>query len=157
MIVRSGVDKMNKKSEEIKSKDVVEEVIDKRSEIKGKANSKKGTTTVKKKDNTIKYLITFIVLFSIVLIATVYSDIRSITQNVSETKEYNKLYEELLEEEASLNSEVIKLQDPEYVARYAREKFMYTKDGELILKIVDGKVLTTEDVVEEPANKEGEE
>ena len=50
MIVRSGVDKMNKKSEEIKSKDVVEEVIDKRSEIKGKANSKKGTTTVKKKD-----------------------------------------------------------------------------------------------------------
>jgi cell division protein DivIC len=120
-----------------------------------KAKSKK--STVKKKDNTIKYLITFIVLFSIVLIATVYSDIRSITQNVSETKEYNKLYEELLEEEASLNSEVIKLQDPEYVARYAREKFMYTKDGELILKIVDGKVLTTEDVVVEPANKEGEE
>ena len=120
-----------------------------------KAKSKK--STVKKKDNTIKYLITFIVLFSIVLIATVYSDIRSITQNVSETKEYNRLYEELLEEEASLNSEVIKLQDPEYVARYAREKFMYTKDGELILKIVDGKVLTTEDVVEEPANKEGEE
>lgn len=120
-----------------------------------KAKSKK--STVKKKDNTIKYLITFIVLFSIVLIATVYSDIRSITQNVSETKEYNKLYGELLEEEASLNSEVIKLQDPEYVARYAREKFMYTKDGELILKIVDGKVLTTEDVVVEPANKEGEE
>ena len=120
-----------------------------------KAKSKK--STVKKKDNTIKYLITFIVLFSIVLIATVYSDIRSITQNVSETKEYNRLYEELLEEEASLNSEVIKLQDPEYVARYAREKFMYTKDGELILKIVDGKVLTTEDVVVEPANKEGEE
>ena len=99
-----------------------------------KAKSKK--STVKKKDNTIKYLITFIVLFSIVLIATVYSDIRSITQNISETKEYNKLYEELLEEEASLNSEVIKLQDPEYVARYAREKFMYTKDGELILKII---------------------
>lgn len=120
-----------------------------------KAKSKK--STVKKKDNTIKYLITFIVLFSIVLIATVYSDICSITQNVSETKEYNKLYEELLEEEASLNSEVVKLQDPEYVARYAREKFMYTKDGELILKIVDGKVLTTEDVVEEPTNKEGEE
>lgn len=120
-----------------------------------KAKSKK--STVKKKDNTIKYLITFIVLFSIVLIATVYSDICSITQNVSETKEYNKLYEELLEEEASLNSEVVKLQDPEYVARYAREKFMYTKDGELILKIVDGKVLTTEDVVEEPTNKKGEE
>ena len=114
-------------------------------------------STVKKKDNTIKYLIIFIILFSIVLVATVYSDLRSITENINETKDYNKLYEELLEEEASLNSEVIKLQDPEYVARYAREKFMYTKDGELILKIVDGKVLTTEDVEENSTNKEGEE
>lgn len=114
-------------------------------------------STVKKKDNTITYLIIFIILFSIVLVATVYSDLRSITENINETKEYNKLYEELLEEEASLNSEVIKLQDPEYVARYAREKFMYTKDGELILKIVDGKVLTTEDVEENSTNKEGEE
>ena len=114
-------------------------------------------STVKKKDNTIKYLIIFIILFSIVLVATVYSDLRSITENINETKDYNKLYEELLEEEASLNSEVIKLQDPEYVARYAREKFMYTKDGELILKIVDGKVLTTEEVEENSTNKEGEE
>ena len=114
-------------------------------------------STVKKKDNTIKYLIIFIILFSIVLVATVYSDLRSITENINETKDYNKLYEELLEEEASLNSEVIKLQDPEYVARYAREKFMYTKDGELILKIVDGKVLTIEDVEENSTNKEGEE
>ena len=114
-------------------------------------------STVKKKDNTIKYLIIFIILFSIVLIATVYSDIRLITENINETKEYNKLYEELLEEEASLNSEVIKLQDPEYVARYAREKFMYTKDGELILKIVDGEILTAEEVEEESTDNKGEE
>ena len=39
-------------------------------------------STVKKKDNTIKYLIIFIILFSIVLIATVYSDIRLITENI---------------------------------------------------------------------------
>ena len=91
-------------------------------------------STVKKKDNTIKYLIIFIILFSIVLIATVYSDIRLITENINETKEYNKLYEELLEEEASLNSEVIKLQDPEYVARYARETYLYSLPGEIIIK-----------------------
>ena len=37
------------------------------------------------------------------------------------------------------------MQDPEYVARYAREKYMYTKNGEKILKIVDGKVLSSSD------------
>ena len=47
------------------------------------------------------------------------------------TDEYNKL----MQEEKQLKSDVNKLQDPEYVARYAREKYMYTKDGELIIKI----------------------
>ena len=46
-------------------------------------------------------------------------------------------YEILLEEEDSLNNEVIKLQDPEYVDRYAREKYLYTLDGEKILMIID--------------------
>ena len=53
-------------------------------------------------------------------------------------------YEELLEEQDSLKSEVVKLQDPEYVARYAREKYLYTKDGETILKIVDGRVVVND-------------
>ena len=28
-----------------------------------------------------------------------------------------------------------KLQDPDYVARYAREKYLYSKDGEIIIRI----------------------
>ena len=108
-------------------------------------------------NNTIKKLIIFIVIFTIILIATVFNDIRLIAQNKSETEKYNRLYETLLEEEASLNSEVIKLQDPEYVARYAREKFMYTKDGELILKIVNGEILTKSEVESQEDTKEGEE
>ena len=36
-----------------------------------------------------------------------------------------------------LESDVIKLQDPDYVAKYAREKYLYSKDGELIIKIID--------------------
>ena len=50
---------------------------------------------------------------------------------VSLTSEYDKL----MEEEKQLKSDVNKLQDPDYVARYAREKYLYTKDGELIIKI----------------------
>ena len=44
-------------------------------------------------------------------------------------------YDKLMEEEKQLKSDVNKLQDPDYVARYAREKYLYTKDGELIIKM----------------------
>ena len=45
--------------------------------------------------------------------------------------------EELQKEEEELKADVERLQDPDYVARYAREKYYYSKDGELILKIPD--------------------
>ena len=47
----------------------------------------------------------------------------------------NNYYDELLAEEESLNSEVTKLHDSEYVARYAREKYMYSLPGEFIIKM----------------------
>ena len=43
----------------------------------------------------------------------------------------------LQNEEEELNSDIKKLEDPEYVARYAREKYMYSKDGEIIIRIPD--------------------
>ena len=46
-------------------------------------------------------------------------------------------YNNLLEQEKQLKSDVNKLQDPDYVARYAREKYLYTKEGELIIRIGD--------------------
>ena len=46
----------------------------------------------------------------------------------------NKLVS-LKDEEEVLNSDIKKLEDPEYVARYAREKYLYSKDGELIIRI----------------------
>lgn len=41
----------------------------------------------------------------------------------------------LEEEEYELNKQVKRLQDPEYVARYARENFLYSRDGEILIKI----------------------
>ncbi len=41
----------------------------------------------------------------------------------------------LKDEEEELEVDVAKLEDPEYIARYAREKYLFSKDGELILKI----------------------
>ena len=67
--------------------------------------------------------------------------------------EYNKLInrikkaEEFLESDTyigkdkkphkykNLKEEITRLQDPEYMAKYAREKYLYSKDNEIILKI----------------------
>lgn len=84
-------------------------------------------------------------LFVLILISTVFSDVVQIYKNNKEVKILEEKKSLLLEEEASLNSEVIKLQDPEYVARYAREKFLYTKDGEKILTIIDGSSIASKD------------
>ena len=48
-----------------------------------------------------------------------------------------KKYNKLLSEKEVLETDVVKLQDPDYVAKYAREKYLYTKDGELVIKIID--------------------
>ena len=41
----------------------------------------------------------------------------------------------LKEKEEQLKVEVDRLEDPDYVARFAREKYMYSKDGEIILRL----------------------
>lgn len=60
-----------------------------------------------------------------------------ILKNRQEKNELELKYQQLLAEEEILNSEVTKLHDPSYVAKFAREKFMYTKDGEIIIKIAE--------------------
>ena len=103
------------------------------------ASSKQVRKKVTKNNNTsrIGFLLLAFVLMLVILIATVFGDIQQVIANKKETESLNNRYIELLEEEASLNSQVIKLQDPEYRARYARENQMYTKDGETILIIID--------------------
>lgn len=52
-----------------------------------------------------------------------------------EVRELEKKLADLQEEEKELNSEIVKLQDPDYLARYAREKYFYSKDNEIIIRI----------------------
>ena len=54
-----------------------------------------------------------------------------------EKKEFEKELLELKDKEEELKATVTKLQDPDYVARYAREKYLYSKDGEIIIRIPD--------------------
>ena len=41
----------------------------------------------------------------------------------------------LKEKEEELKTDAHKLQNPDYIARYAREKYLYSKEGEYILQI----------------------
>ena len=73
-------------------------------------------------------------IYMIITLAGYWS---KILDNKSVTNELGEKYELLLEQEESLKSEVTKLQDPDYVARYASEKFLYSKDGMTIIRIID--------------------
>ena len=42
---------------------------------------------------------------------------------------------QLKEKEEELKVDANKLQNPDYIARYAREKYLYSKEGEYILQI----------------------
>lgn len=52
-----------------------------------------------------------------------------------EKKELENKLAELKKEEKELTLDVEKMQDPEYVGRYLREKYFYSKDGEYIIRI----------------------
>lgn len=54
-----------------------------------------------------------------------------------EKKELDDKLTSLKEKEEELQVDAKKLQNPDYVARYAREKYSYSKDGEYILQIPD--------------------
>ncbi len=108
------------------------------------------TKPVKKHDTSrIGFLLFIVVMFLVILISTVFSDLQQIKYNKEQTKLLNAHYTELLEEEASLNSEVTKLQVPDYKARRVREDLMYTKDGEIILKILEKDKTTKEESTKE--------
>ena len=86
-----------------------------------------------------KFRVTFLVIgfiITIVLFASSsFSYITQIVKNNNEIKKLEVTYSEKLTEEETLKSEINKLKDPEYMARYAREKYLYSKNDEIIIKI----------------------
>ena len=92
----------------------------------------------KKVKKKAKRIATFGVL-SIILVITICLTLFSvIIEIVDKYQEKNQLSTELIAlqaQEKELETDVKKLEDPEYLARYAREKYFYSKDGELILRI----------------------
>jgi len=93
-------------------------------------------TRTSKKEKKRLFLITSLILFLMfVLVGSVYNDWKMILNNRKTEAELEKKYELLLNNEEKLNAEITKLQDDEYLARYAKEKFMLSKEGDIIIKM----------------------
>ena len=58
-----------------------------------------------------------------------------IIDKYNEKKNLDKELTSLKEKEEELKVDADKLQNPDYIARYAREKYRYSKEGEYVLQI----------------------
>ena len=74
----------------------------------------------------------FIIIYSIFTILYNGYNIYSLT--IEKNKLENK-YIELKDKAEELKTDIEKLNDQEYIANYAREKYLYSKDGEYIIQL----------------------
>lgn len=89
------------------------------------------------KGSKIRMLI--LIPISLIIIGYFFYLLISYPYNIMRLQNEEKKYEqELLNleiDEKNLKNEIEKLKDPDYLARYARENYQYSKNGEIILKI----------------------
>ena len=104
----------------------------------------------KVKKSVVKFILRIVSIFIIFyfFITTISYGIKIKTLSSMEKNLNNNLLE-LKENEEKLKTDILKLNDKEYIARYAREHYLYTRDGEFALKFDED---NNEEVVKE--NKE---
>lgn len=88
------------------------------------------------KRNFIIIAVIYIIL-GFLLAETVVKTSYELYTKSKEKREFQAELTELKEKEEELKGQVSKLEDPDYIARYAREKYLYSKDGEIIIRIPD--------------------
>jgi len=74
---------------------------------------------------------------TLVLACNCYNNLKLINRMRHEKNELEKQVVVLQEEKKVLETDILKLKDQDYIAKYVREKYFFSKDGELILKIDD--------------------
>ena len=96
---------------------------------------------MKKMSRKTKFRVTFLGISLIIAIvfcvSSSFSYISQVIKTKNQLEELKVTYNEKLEDEENLKEEINKLQDPEYMAKYAREKYLYSKKDEIIIKIED--------------------
>jgi len=100
---------------------------------------KKVKKRIKKKARRIATFGLICIIAIVVIIISFGSIFAEIIDKYNEKKQLTDKLISLEESKKELENNVKKLEDPEYLARYAREKYFYSKDGELILRIPEDK------------------
>lgn len=90
----------------------------------------------KARRNFIIISIIYVVLGFLLIQTVVKTSIELYTKS-KEKREFIEELSALKDKEEELKGQVNKLQDPDYIARYAREKYLYSRDGEIIIRIPD--------------------
>ena len=96
----------------------------------------KHKVTKKEKRRLTLFVFAFLFIIGFTCI-NIFPDWLKIMKNKQQITALETSYESLLDTEEALKAEVQKLKNPEYVERYAKEKFLYTKDGEIIIRKTD--------------------
>ena len=89
----------------------------------------------KNNGNHIFILIVALIAILVFMGMSVSKVIVQIYDKYNEASELELQLADLKDNEEKLESEINRLQDPEYLARYAREKYFYSKENELIIRI----------------------
>ena len=93
----------------------------------------------KKKQSKMKRRILILGFLSVFIIFSMTFTIGKYWVEIFDKYQEKKALEEelvlLREKEEELRVDADKLQNPDYIARYAREKYLYSKEGEYILQI----------------------
>ena len=97
------------------------------------------TKKKKKFGSKIKFFLAFLIFGAITSILgyNLFCNIKSINAMEIQKKELSAKITDLEKEKESLEQSIVKLNDPDYIAKYVREKYLYSKDGELILRMKD--------------------
>lgn len=97
--------------------------------------NKKVVKKLKPKKNKARlvFLVPAASMLSLLMVISIGSYWVQIVNKYQEKKYLDKKMIELKEKEEALQVDVNKLQDPDYIARYAREKYGFSKNGEFIL------------------------
>jgi cell division protein DivIC len=77
------------------------------------------------------------VLISFTLVKTLYSQSSVLNEKQDQLKEIQAEYNQIKENQKILKEEITKLQNDEYIGKYARQEYYLSDDGEVIFTIPD--------------------
>lgn len=75
------------------------------------------------------------ICFIVYFLFTAFEYLININKLTTEEHRLKENLSSLMEEENGLKNEIVKLNNPDYIAKYARENYQYSRNGEYIIQI----------------------